>query len=141
MDIYFAGSIRGGRSDVELYATLIETLAEHGTVLTEHVGAADVQENEQQAGMTDAEIHDQDLAWLREADAVVAEVTTPSLGVGYEIGRAVAWETPVLGLYRPDGEHTLSAMARGNDAVEVLEYRDPAEIEADLAAFLDRHRS
>lgn len=141
MDIYFAGSIRGGRSDVDRYATLVETLAEHGTVLTEHVGVEDVQETEQQAGLSDAEIHDQDLAWLRDADAVVAEVTTPSLGVGYEIGRAVAWGTPVLGLYRPDADHALSAMVRGNDAVEVIEYRDPAELDADLAAFLDRHRA
>ncbi len=32
---------------------------------------------------------------------VVAEVTQPSLGVGYEIGRAVAMGKPILCLYRP----------------------------------------
>ena len=35
---------------------------------------------------------------------VVAEVTQPSLGVGYEIGRAVAMEKPILCLYRPSDD-------------------------------------
>lgn len=39
---------------------------------------------------------------------VVAEVTQPSLGVGYELGRAVALNKPILCLFRPQsgrGEH------------------------------------
>lgn len=140
MKIYFGGSIRGGRSDVDLYAELIELLEDHGEVLTEHVGTEDVEAKEAPQGLSDGEIHDQDLAWLREADVVVAEVTTPSLGVGYEIGRAVEWGKPVLCLYRPDGDHALSAMIRGNDAVTVAEYREPAALESRLAEFVDAHR-
>lgn len=140
MDIFFSGSIRGGRSDADLYATLIESLDRHGTVLTEHIGTEDVEQKEAEAGLTDADIYEQDLAWLRQADVVVAEVTTPSLGVGYEIGRAVAWDTPVLCLYRPDSDHELSAMIRGNDAVRVAEYQTPADAEDAIAAFLDAHR-
>ncbi len=136
MDIYFAGSIRGGQSDVALYAELIEMLDDHGTVLTEHVGNETVQEEESQAGMTDHDIHEQDLTWLRQADAVVAEVTTPSLGVGYEIGRSVELGTPVHCLYRPDSEHGLSAMIRGSDSVNVVEYDSPEEVEPVLADFL-----
>ncbi|WP_049927759.1 nucleoside 2-deoxyribosyltransferase [Halopiger goleimassiliensis] len=140
MDIFFSGSIRGGRSDVDIYARLIDVLEDHGTVLTEHVGTENVQEKEAEAGLTDDEIHDQDVAWLRQADVVVAEVTTPSLGVGYEVGRAVAWETPVHCLYRPDADHDLSAMIRGNDAVSVTEYRDPTDAVPELEAFLQAHR-
>jgi nucleoside 2-deoxyribosyltransferase len=136
MDIYFAGSIRGGQSDVALYAELIDMLDDHGTVLTEHVGNESVQEDESQAGMTDDGIHEQDVAWLRQADAVVAEVTTPSLGVGYEIGRSVELGTPVQCLYRPDSQHQLSAMIRGSDSVNVVEYESPEEIEFVLADVL-----
>jgi nucleoside 2-deoxyribosyltransferase len=136
MDIYFAGSIRGGQSDVALYAELIDMLGDHGTVLTEHVGNESVQEDESQAGMTDDDIHEQDVAWLRQADAVVAEVTTPSLGVGYEIGRSVELGTPVQCLYRPDSQHQLSAMIRGSDSVNVVEYESPEEIEFVLADVL-----
>lgn len=135
MDIYFAGSIRGGRSDVDLYARLIDLLDEHGEVLTEHVGQQDLET--QEAALSDCEIHDQDLAWLRRADAVVAEVTVPSLGVGYELGRAIAWEKPILCLYRPDGDHDLSAMVRGSEDLTVAEYEDPATLDSVVASFLD----
>lgn len=136
MEIYFAGSIRGGQSDVELYAALISHLDDHGTVLTEHVGNETVQEDESQAGMTDEDIHEQDLTWLRQADAVVAEVTTPSLGVGYEIGRAVELGTPVQCLYRPDSEQALSAMIRGNGAVNVVEYETVEDVAPATTEFL-----
>ena len=36
-----------------------------------------------------------------QTTVLVAEVTQPSLGVGYEIGRAVAMEKNILCLYRP----------------------------------------
>ncbi|KAM7229196.1 hypothetical protein CapIbe_019312 [Capra ibex] len=55
-------------------------------------------------------IHDQDLAWLQQADVVVAEVTQPSLGVGYELGWAVALHKPVLCLFHPKSGRVLSAM-------------------------------
>uniref|UniRef100_H3ASL6 2'-deoxynucleoside 5'-phosphate N-hydrolase 1 n=1 Tax=Latimeria chalumnae TaxID=7897 RepID=H3ASL6_LATCH len=58
-------------------------------------------------------IHDQDVEWLKEADVVVAEVTQPSLGVGYEIGRAVALNKRILCLFRPLTGRVLSAMIRG----------------------------
>lgn len=139
MDVFFSGSIRGGRSDADLYAALIDHIDEYGTVLTEHVGEENVEANEQEAGLSDEDIYEQDLAWLRQADFLVAEVTTPSLGVGYEIGRAVAWGMPVCCLYRPDTEHDLSAMIRGNDDVQVIEYGTVAEAEQALDSFLCDH--
>ena len=39
---------------------------------------------------------------------IVAEVTQPSLGVGYEIGRAYAMNKPILCLYRPQPEKSNS---------------------------------
>jgi len=137
LHIYFCGSIRGGRSDVSLYSRLIEMLEGHGNVLTEHVGAEDVEATETE--MTDTAIHDQDLAWLREADIVVAEVTVPSLGVGYEIGKATAWEKPVLCLYRPSGDHELSAMIRGSPE-RVVDYSDPVELESVFHEFIAQQR-
>ena len=79
--IYFAGSIRGGRADAALYARLIAHLKQRHTVLTEHVGSPTLRPTVER-GMTDAEIYEQDMAWLRESDVVLAECTTPSLGVG-----------------------------------------------------------
>ena len=42
--IYFAGSIRAGRSDAPLYAKVVEELNKYGTVLTEHVGDPNITE-------------------------------------------------------------------------------------------------
>ena len=128
MNIYFAGSIRGGREDVALYFEIIEQLAEYGQVLTEHIG------NPELTGLgeidDDKKIHDRDLAWLKQADHLVAEVTTPSLGVGYEIGKATEWGKPTLCLYRPTEGRTLSAMIAGCPGTIVREYRDKEELQS-----------
>lgn len=114
MKIYFAGSIRAGRSRQPIYAAIVKHLEDTGhTVLTEHVASETVGQNE--SNQSDEQIYAQDVAWLDECDAVVAEVTTPSLGVGYEIAYALHHlETPVLGLCQRGTR--LSAMLRGNTA-------------------------
>ncbi len=52
------------------------------------------------------------MEWLISADVIIAEVTTPSLGVGYEIGRAAALHKPILCLYR-GGDMPASSMIAG----------------------------
>ena len=121
MEIYFAGSIRGGRDDATIYEGLIAFLKTFGRVLTEHVG--DTQLTEQgNDGPNDIFIHDRDMAWLKNCDLVVAEVTMPSLGVGYELGWATALAKPVLCLYRPTPGRPLSAMIAGSDRIVTQAY-------------------
>ena len=86
MKIYFAGSIRGGRLDADLYRRMIEYMQKSHDVLTEHVVSPDLNLTEQ--GKRDVEIYDQDTAWLRESDILIGECTCPSLGVGYELAYA-----------------------------------------------------
>lgn len=88
MKVYFAGSIRGGRQDAGRYGKMIAFLEQKGCqVLTEHVGLASLPA-EGEEGMTEEEIFDRDMAWLKESELVVAECSTPSHGVGYELARA-----------------------------------------------------
>jgi nucleoside 2-deoxyribosyltransferase len=133
MKIYFAGAIRGGREDVRLYLELVELLRPYGTVLTEHV--ADEKLTSLGEATDDRAIHDRDLAWLKEADCLVAEVTTPSLGVGFEIGKATEWGLRVLCLFRPEAGRALSALIAGSDRVTVREYQDADDVENILAQF------
>ena len=65
-----------------------------------------------------------DVALLQQCSVVVAEVTVPSLGVGYELGRAVAMGKQVLCLYRPQEGKLLSAMIRGMDNEAGLRVHD-----------------
>ncbi len=137
MKIYFAGSIRGGRDDKELYSQIIGLLARHGEVLTEHVGDQTLSAMGE-AGSSAEYIYDRDMRWLAEADAVVAEVTTPSLGVGYEVAKAENLNKRTLCLFRPAADRRLSAMIAGNRQAAVLEYRSIAELEKILSDFFAR---
>ena len=131
--IYFAGSIRGGRDDFAIYAQLIQKLGKFGRVATEHVGSSAVTADGE-AGSPRA-IHDRDLDWLQSADVVIAEVTTPSLGVGYEIARATQWRKPVLCLFRNGSGRSLSSMSSGCPDVVVREYSAVEDIDAILDDF------
>ena len=135
--VYFAGSIRGGRDDASLYYEIIKMLqALHVEVLTEHVGLDDLTADGEQHKTT-REIYERDMAWLRSADAVVAEVTQSSLGVGYELAYAEVLKKPILCLYRPQPDRRLSAMVDGSPLVEVTEYTSVSELVEPLKTFLE----
>lgn len=131
MKIYFSGSIRGGRQDAELYSQLIDFLKSYGTVLTEHIGHNTINHTK-----TNREIHDEDMAWLRESDIVIAEVTTPSLGVGYEIGRAVEMKKRILCLYRNIEGNRVSAMIMGSPDFNCINYESIHEAKEILYEFI-----
>jgi nucleoside 2-deoxyribosyltransferase len=137
MKIYFAGSIRGGREDAALYQQIIEYLKNFGEVLTEHIGDPKLTDLGDD-GPTDRFIHDRDLGWLQSADVLVAEVTTVSMGVGYEIGRAVESGKKVLCLFRPESGRRLSAMIVGCPDLELLNYLDLDEAKLVIDGFLKR---
>ncbi|MFC2115631.1 nucleoside 2-deoxyribosyltransferase [Bacteroidota bacterium] len=119
--IYFAGSIRGGREMAHAYQELIQMLQSFGQVFTEHIGDENAI-NLDFENLSDKQIHDRDLEWIRSSDMMIAEVSVPSLGVGYEIARAIELGKPVLGLYRKNSRHRLSAMISGCMEVRVMEY-------------------
>ena len=82
------------------------------------------------------DIWSNDIKWIGQADAIIAEVTGPSLGVGYEIAKAEKMGKPVLCLFRPEGERRLSAMIAGSPSATVFEYTDLQSAEHAIATFL-----
>lgn len=135
MKIYFAGSIRGGREDVSVYRGMITFLRSFGDVLTEHVGDPSLSERGDD-GPGDCYIHDRDMEWLYKCDVVVAEVSSPSLGVGYELGLAVSLKKPVLCLHRPMTERPLSAMIAGSPAIRTAAYGSMDEAKNKIQEFI-----
>lgn len=128
--IYFAGSIRGGRVDAELYHRIIRYMQQTCVVLTEHVGSPHLNLMEQ--GKRDQDIYDQDTAWLRESDILIGECTCPSLGVGYELAYAEAHGVPCH-IFYDKTKTQLSAMLTGNPYFHI----HPYESEADIYPVLD----
>ena len=124
--VYFAGSIRGGRVDADLYRRLIDYIQRTDTVLTEHIGKSDLNLMEQ-GRERDMHIYGQDTAWLRQSDVLIGECTCPSLGVGYELAYAEAHGIPCHIFY--DSTKTqLSAMLTGDPYFHIHPYTPEADI-------------
>ena len=124
--VYFAGSIRGGRVDAGLYKRIIEHIQCTDTVLTEHVGDLALSALER-GPQGDKAIYEQDTAWLRRADILIAECTFPSLGVGYELAYAEHRNIPCHIFYNKS-QCQLSAMLTGNTYFNIYPYEQEEEI-------------
>ena len=85
-----------------------------------------------------SEVFERDIRWLQECDLVIAEVSTPSHGVGYEISFALNLGKPVLCLFQK-GEK-VSKMITGNSNPNILlcNYKDPNEALSNIKAFIVR---
>jgi hypothetical protein len=130
--IYFSGAISGGRADVALYRRIVEMLEIEGyrvlagAVAAEHVGAGG-------ETLHPPEICARDLGWLDQSNLVVAEVSVPSLGVGYEIAYATRIRhIPVIALYRNAFTQRCSAMIAGDPRVHLIEYEDASAMLPEL---------
>ena len=132
--VYFAGSIRGGRVDADLYRRIIAYIQRTDTVLTEHVGKDNLCLVEQ-GRERDAMIYDQDTTWLRESDILIGECTCPSLGVGYELAYAERFGKPCH-LFYNKSKTQLSAMLTGNSYFDIHPYESEDEIYAALDEIL-----
>ena len=132
MKIYFSCSIRGVRHDPDVPQLLIDYLKGYGEVLTEHIGQVT---EKFEAGISEVEIFKRDVSWLEETDVVVAEVTGPSLGVGYEIGIAETLGKPILCLYEETGKK-ISAMILGNEGLILKSYMALSEAYEYIDEFL-----
>lgn len=131
MKIYFSGSISSGRQDVELYNRIVDALRAAGhEVLAGNVTNREIRGSGESGSVRD--IFDRDMRWIAEAagsgGALVAEVSVPSHGVGYEIGAArYLHRMPVICLYRPGHSGRCSAMLAGDPGIRLIEYTDASE--------------
>lgn len=134
--VYFAGSIRGGRADADLYHRMIVYMQQKlgCKVLTEHVGDLSLSKKEGSGNNCEA-IYLQDTGWLKESDIVIAECTTPSLGVGYEMAFAEKFRKPVHIFYNKRRTR-LSAMLSGNSYFNIHPYISEEEIFPNLDSIL-----
>ena len=131
MNIYFACSITGGRQDELVYQKLVAALQAGGHhVPTALLASPDVMPLE--GVVSPQDVYARDVAWITGCDLLLAEISTPSHGVGYEIGYALALGKKVLCLHRqgrkiskmisgnPDPQLTVHTYTTPEEAVELL---------------------
>lgn len=134
MKVYFACSIRSG-GDNSRYFEIVEAIKATGAELLSEVFVHDAI-NFGGSPLPSDQIHARDIAMIQEADVVIAEVTHPSLGVGYEIAYAEQLKKPVLCLFNKDTKARLSAMIEGNAYNRIAYYTDITTPARDIANFL-----
>ena len=132
--VYFAGSIRGGRVDANLYQRIIAYIKKTDTVLTEHIGDLSLSLLERGRDK-DSLIYDQDTAWLKECDILIGECSCPSLGVGYELCYAENLGKPCF-IFYDKNKAQLSAMLTGDKYFHIIPYENEEEIYRELDKIL-----
>ena len=137
MDIYFSGAIRGGRDDVKIYKTIIDIISEYGHVFTAYIGdeKLDPVSGERKS---DEFIWKRDVDWIKESDVIIAEVSQPSHGVGYEISTAHQLNIPVLALSKYKPGKRISAMVCGDPNVTSKYYDSLSDLENIIRDYFSR---
>ena len=126
MKIYVSGSIYGGREKIETYKVIIEALEKYGEVYDKEIIDEDILEKEK--FQSDEEIFKKLENYLKNIDIVFAEVTVPSLGVGYELGFADQLGKKVIAIYDMNVVSKVSTMIRGNKRIKLIGYHNISEI-------------
>ncbi|MBN2501099.1 MAG: nucleoside 2-deoxyribosyltransferase [Anaerolineales bacterium] len=135
MNVYFACSITGGRQDAGVYQIIVDAMQAAGhEVPTALLACEKVVDLE--IVVEPEEVYTRDVAWIDDSDALVAEVSTPSHGAGYEIAHALRKGKPVLCVHRAGV--LVSKMLTGNTHanISIRAYQSDAEAARIVIDFL-----
>jgi len=141
MRVYLACTVRGDRAGLSAARAIADRLQRHGhDVLNIHLLADDADAAESQ--QTEEEVYRRDIERLSTCDALVAEASGSSYGVGFEVGyvlgRARHTGQQIVILYDAERRNTISRMITGNcDAVCCTTFGYQSIEQA--TAFVDRH--
>ena len=135
MNIYFSCSITGGRKDQHIYQRIVNYLVKNGhEVPTAYLASSDVMKDESDLNAVD--VYQRDMEWVRNCDVLIAEVSTPSHGVGYEIAAAIFLGKQVMCCYHKDKR--ISKIISGNTSknVQVFAYKSEEELISEIENFI-----
>jgi nucleoside 2-deoxyribosyltransferase len=138
MNVYFACSIRGG-GDTSLYLAIVEAIKKAGGNVLSEVFVHDAIDYGG-SPLPPKDIYERDTQMIHDADVMIAEVTNPSLGVGYELAYAEKINRPILCLFNKTATNSLSAMVSGN-TYNVVTYVETEDIVANVHDFLAAHQT
>lgn len=125
--IYLAAPMRGVRlafGNIRELARLLEKM--NHQILTKHVTEEELDVDK---GLTPREIFERDIRLLNEADIMIAEVSYPSLGVGFELAYFLLTGKPAVALVLEECRQSLSALVEGITWPNfyLVTYRDPED--------------
>lgn len=135
MRIYLAAAMTNAARDPGAVGVLLSHIEALGhQVPTSHVAAPDGRSRD--AELSNAQLAQRDLSWVASSDVLVAEVSTPSHGVGIEVLAATRSGKPVLLLHSRDA--AVSRLLLGLPGVEAYPYASVHDACGVVDAFLAR---
>lgn len=142
MKFYLSAPITQADDESRVVAKEIYTkLLKHGSVLDEHVVRDDVlgwSDKQEKEGFN---FYEFDTKKIEESNAVVALVTNPSTGIGYELAYALDRGKPVLALCK-EGIHLTKMLTHNtNPLFKCSFYSSTSEIEKLVSSFVGKVKS
>jgi hypothetical protein len=135
MNVYFSCSITGGRTEEKVYQAMVNAmLADGHEVPTAHLSSPEVIDLEKT--VIPVEVFTRDMDWLKDCDAVVAEVSSPSHGVGYEIASGLWLQKPVLCCYQKGKKVSKIITGNTSKTLKVVEYENIGDVVSAVTQFL-----
>jgi hypothetical protein len=134
MIIYCAGPIKGNTTYQENYSEIVRIIESMGhTALSEKSSKFS-----STILLSDKQIFTRDIKWIDGSKIVIAEVSGPSLGVGFEISYALfVKKLPVLAVYH-DQAGQISSMITGctNPLLQIKKYSNVDDLTSTIKKFV-----
>ncbi len=134
MIVYCAGAVKGDTSYRESYEEIIEIVKRNGYSALSELNP----EFKSAFPLNVKQVFQRDIKWIEKSSVMIAEISGPSLGVGFEISYALyVREIPVLALYDAEAEN-ISAMISGCDSelLYMKSYHSNKELDEIIQSFL-----
>jgi len=143
LKIYFGFTVAGDRSTLETARSMVRWLEGLGhEVLTRHLVSDDARAADRLLGPQ--AVYRRDMAWLRECDLFIAEVSGSSFGMGFEAGYLLgATQNKIILFYSLTSRDKISFIITGNTHPNctLVPYSTLAEVEAFLKPHVGRAAS
>ena len=139
MIIYCAGPIKGNTAYQDNYSEIVR--------IVESMGHTALSEKSSKFSSTillsDKQIYTRDIKWIDGSKIMIAEVSGPSLGVGFEVSYALfVKKIPVLAVYH-DQAGQISSMITGftNALLQVKKYSNIDDLTSTIKKFIASNES
>lgn len=148
-DVYIAGALRHAPKEWwKIYEKIGKVVEKVG--MTAHVPHIDTVKNVRQTveqihdSNLDldirAEVYEKNMEALRKAKLIVAEVSKPSTGTGFEIGLSLEWKKPIICLARNDADVTSMVLGPVHmKKIKLIRYDNEKEALEKLETVLEQY--
>ncbi|HSD63684.1 MAG TPA: nucleoside 2-deoxyribosyltransferase [Ignavibacteriaceae bacterium] len=136
MIVYCAGAIKGDSSFKDNYREIIDIVKKNN-----HSALSELNPDFQSAfPLNEHQIFQRDIKWIEKSNMMIAEVSGPSIGVGFEIAYALyVREIPVLALYNLEVEKVSSMVIGCNSTLlYTKKYNNSGELNDIIKRFLNQ---